>query len=68
LAEQGLGDLAAPAPRLLPDAAEALHCWQWCGGWAPERLPLYAALNAVPSWALLLELLEHLRAELAKTK
>jgi hypothetical protein len=55
----------APPPELLPAAAEALHCWQWCAGWAPERLPLYAAFYPVADWAHLLDLLAHIRSRMA---
>ena len=27
--------------------ARALHCWNFMGGWHPERLPVYAALYDV---------------------
>lgn len=53
----------APAPDLLPDAEQALHCWAWCGGWAPERWPLYEAFHPVDDWSVMAELLEHTRAE-----
>lgn len=47
-------------------AQRALHCWNWCGGWHPERWPVYAVFHDVSDWALLVELLEtlnHLRSQ-----
>lgn len=56
----------APPPELLPDAAEALHCWHWCEGWNPDRLPLYAALYPVADWSVVLDLLQHIRAQVSQ--
>ena len=53
-----------PRPALLPDAARAFHAWRWCGGWRPERLPLYLAAHPVPDADLLIDLLLVLRDEL----
>lgn len=67
LREAGFGDLIAPPPPLTNDTAQALHCWAWCDGWHPERLPLYAALHTVDDLSIVIELQEHLRIETRKT-
>lgn len=51
-----------------PAAAQALHCWAFCAGWAPERWPHYEAFHPVADWSVLLELLEHLRIEVNATQ
>jgi hypothetical protein len=51
----------APPPDLLPAAVMALHCWAFCGGWAPERWPHYEAFHPVEDWSVMAELLEHIR-------
>jgi hypothetical protein len=38
-----------------------VHCWNFCGGWAPERWPVYAALHDVADWHLLAELMQAIR-------
>jgi len=53
--------MAAPAPVLCLPALLAMHCWRWCQGWHPERWPAYDAMHTVDDWALLSELLAHLR-------
>lgn len=55
--------MVAPPPHMQPAAAQALHCWAFCAGWAPERWPHYEAFHPVADWSVLLELLEHLRIE-----
>ena len=57
LAAAGLGDLVAEPDPLLPAAAEAIACWNWLGGWAPERLPAYLALHGAKDIELLTDLL-----------
>lgn len=52
-----------PPPYSL-EAAQALHCWQWCGGWSPERWPLYATLHHVDDWDRLPLYLAAIRDEL----
>ena len=55
-----MGVLAEPPP-LGPDEAQASHCWNFCGGWAPERWPLYHALHPVADWPLLVDLMQAIR-------
>jgi hypothetical protein len=50
------GFYAVPEP--LEDAAiKAIHAWNFCGGWFPERLALYEALYGIDDLAQLLELM-----------
>lgn len=51
-----------------PLAAQAQHCWQFCGGWMPERWPLYALLHDVEDWSLLVELMAHIRKTFDATR
>ena len=53
-----------PRPERRADVERAFHAWRWCGGWRPERLPLYLAAHPVPDAALLTDLLLVLRDEL----
>lgn len=54
-------DLLGPAPLLgrLDDAAR--HCWNFCGGWAPERWAVYDALHLVADWHLLIDVMSVLK-------
>lgn len=63
LTDKGLGALvrAARPPELDELAQRAWHCWSFCGGWAPERWPVYGALHTVPDWHLLIEAMRGLR-------
>jgi hypothetical protein len=49
------------APLLCPQAEQARHCWQFCGGWQPHMWPVYAALYPVPDWHLLIDLMQTIR-------
>jgi hypothetical protein len=51
-----------------PLAAQAQHCWQFCGGWMPERWPFYALLHDVEDWTLLVELMAHIRKTFDATR
>lgn len=54
----GFGDLRAPPPEQCALAAQATHCWSFCGGWAPERWGVYGALFEVADWHLLIETMQ----------
>lgn len=43
-------------------AKQAIDAWNFCGGWAPERLPMYAALHAVSDWHALVAAMQEIRA------
>jgi len=54
--------LYGPPPALSPVASLAAHCWNWCGGWYPERWPVYQALHPeAQDWAGLSELMVAIR-------
>lgn len=55
LEEAGFGGMAAPAPDMCDLATQALHCWHFCNGWAPERWATYGALYPVPDWHQLID-------------
>lgn len=57
----GLGGIAAPPPELGEAEAQAMHCWAFCAGWAPERWPVYAALYPVADWHSLVDLMREIR-------
>jgi hypothetical protein len=59
-------DAQGPLPSLSLQAERAVHCWGWCGGWHPERWPMYAALHDVSDWAAMSELMQTIRDEQAK--
>lgn len=62
LEASGFGGLVqASPPELCEWASRAMHCWVWCGGWAPERWACYGALHDVPDWHLLTELQQTIR-------
>lgn len=61
----GLAAACADPPSLSADALIVRHAWRWCGGWAPERLPLYLLLHPFDDSMLLMELLQYLRDRLA---
>ncbi len=50
-------------PALAATAAQAAHCWHWCGGWEPQRWTVYDALHPVDDWDALAELMLVLRRE-----
>lgn len=55
----------ADPPPPTPDVLAALQCWQFLGGWYPERLPVYLEVcgpAAVRDPDVLIELLLILRA------
>lgn len=55
-------DLLGPAPVQSPLERQAVHCWNWCGGWYPERWPAYIALHPeAADWAALSELMVAIR-------
>jgi hypothetical protein len=41
-------------------AQQALHCWGFCGGWAPERWTVYGAFYTVDDWHLLVEAMKEI--------
>ena len=54
--------LYGPAQDLPLVSRQAIHCWNWCGGWYPERWPIYMALHdEVQDWASLPELMLAIR-------
>lgn len=59
-----MGVQEAPPPQLDELATQALHCWAFCGGWAPERWPMYAALHPVTDWHLLADSMAAIRRAL----
>jgi hypothetical protein len=59
--EAGLGGLIGDPPVLSEQAEIARHCWTFCGGWKPERWPVYAALFEVNDWHLLIDLMGEIR-------
>jgi len=58
---EALTEDAATLPELSAAAEQAVHCWAWCEGWAPERWPHYAAFHAVADWHHHMSLLTVLR-------
>lgn len=64
LARVGLpADAMGPLPQLSHQASTAAHCWRFCGGWAPERWVVYAALYPVADWHAVVELMAAIRDE-----
>lgn len=59
--DRGLGRMLAPPPELGAAALLAIDCWAFCGGWTPERWPLYAALHRIDDWDLLIHCMEVIR-------
>lgn len=57
----GFGEILPTQPNLCPLAEQARHCWVWCGGWMPERWPLYEAIHPVANWPQVIEMMEHIR-------
>ena len=58
--------MLGPPPELSIEAEQAVHCWNFCEGWAPERWPVYGALHAVADWHTLADLMQVIRNEQAK--
>lgn len=56
--------LAPAAPS--PDELTALAAWRFCAGWAPERLPVFAAWYDLPDPELTLDLMAAIRDTLAE--
>jgi hypothetical protein len=57
-AEHGITvDIGEPLPELAPVAEQAIACWNFCAGWAPERWLLYAALHPVDDWYAVMDLM-----------
>ena len=55
-------ELLGPAAEQGHLERQAIHCWNWCGGWFPERWPVYVALHPeVADWASLPELMLAIR-------
>jgi hypothetical protein len=46
-----------------PDS-QALHCWHFCAGWAPERWAVYEALYPVADWHQLIDLMAEIKKAL----
>jgi hypothetical protein len=44
-------------------ARQAIHCWNFCGGWAPERWPVYHALHPAPNWHALIDAMQVIREQ-----
>lgn len=42
-------------------ALQAIHCWNFCGGWNPERLPIYDAIYGIEDWEQMADLLIAIR-------
>ena len=63
LRKRGYGQLLAAPEPLSPAAAQAVHCWRFMDGWAPERLPLYLALYPCADIDGLLERLQAIRSK-----
>lgn len=61
-------DCMGPEEPLSVAGQIALECWGWCGGWHPERWPVYEALHPVPDWHHTIELMRVIRAELHKAQ
>lgn len=59
----GLGAGLASAPTLDALSDAALHCWAFCGGWVPERWPIYEALYPVADWHQLIDAMSVIRAK-----
>ena len=53
--------MVAEPPQLLPAARQAAHAWRFCGGFVPERWPVYAALHAVDDWDVMVHCMEVIR-------
>lgn len=53
-------------PDLSPDAEQAIACWNFCDGWAPERWPVFAALHAVADWPAVVQLQAVIRDEMRR--
>ena len=59
--------MLGPLPELSATAEQAVRCWNWCGGWFPERWPVFAALHEVSDWSALAELMLAIRQQQDKT-
>ena len=57
-------DLLESLPDLSPQATLAVRCWHFCDGWFPERWPIFAAIEDVPDWAALVELMQAIRTQM----
>jgi hypothetical protein len=56
-------DIGEPLPELSPLAEQAIACWNFCDGWAPERWPMYAALYPADDWYALVDLMRAIREQ-----
>lgn len=61
LEAEGLGDLAARPEPMRPECADAVACWNFCGGWEPERAGLYHRLHGPVDLELTLHLMQVIR-------
>lgn len=56
-----LARFTAPLQPLSEDAGRGIEAWNFCGGWYPERLPLYCALTGEHDLELLAYLMQVIR-------
>lgn len=61
LAAEGLGEIVARPEPLGLAGHEAIAAWNFCGGWQPQHLPLFAALHGLPDAELTLHLMQVIR-------
>lgn len=38
-----------------------MHCWRFCGGWAPERWPVYHTFYPVADWHALIDAMQEIQ-------
>ena len=68
LRRRGYGQLLAQPQPLSPAALQAVHCWRFMDGWAPERLPVYLALYPCDDIDGLIERLNAIRNAVAEAR
>lgn len=58
----GWGAAVNKAPlEITPDVQAAFHCWQFCGGYKPELLPIYDDIYGLADPQKMIELLQVIR-------